>query len=71
MSKSLLIIALAITVASAGSLLSNRAEAGGAVIKTLSNGVYAANVPHLRKSRHTQPATPPISEYSSSFGGKG
>jgi hypothetical protein len=66
MSKSPIFIALAITIASAGSVVSNRAEAGGAMAKTFSNGIQTANVFHVGKRRHAQPTSPPISEYSSS-----
>ena len=66
MPKILRFIALAIAVASAGSFLSNRVEAGGAMAKTFSNGIQTANMLHFGKRRHAKPAAPAISEYSSS-----
>jgi hypothetical protein len=66
MPKTLLLLALAIGLSSAGSLLSNRAEAGGAMIKTLGNPTRTASISPVHKRRHAQRPTSGISEYSSS-----
>jgi hypothetical protein len=63
--KSLKGIAAAIAIMSAPALMSQRAEAGGAQAKTLSNAPRTASVAHVRKHRSVK-ANTPITEYSSS-----
>jgi hypothetical protein len=61
--KSLKGIAAAVAIVSAPTLLSHRAEAGGAQAKTLTP--TTASVAHVRKHRSVK-ANTPITEYSSS-----
>ena len=63
--KHLKMVAIAVAILAAPSLMFDRAHAGGAQAKTLSNAPRTASVVHVRKHRTAKSSTP-ITEFSSS-----
>jgi hypothetical protein len=67
--ENLKVIAAAVAILSAPSLMSHRAEAGGALAKTLSNAPRTASIVPLRKHRTAKSSTAITEYYSSSATG--